>query len=298
MLSAVVVVWLAATIAFFVLQFMPGDPVDIMLGTQSTITDEQRAAVREDLGLHEPLLVRYNSFLAGVIVGDLGTSYRLRTPVTQALAEQLTPTIQLAALALAIAVIIAVVTALLARGRRARGLAGFFEVFVISSPAFWTGLLLLTVFSFNLRWFPITGGSGLSALVLPAVTLALPVSGILSQVLRHGIDRAERQPFALTARARGLTHPQLLFRHTMRHGALPVVTLGSYIAGGLLGGTVIVEQLFGRPGLGRVTLDAISFRDMPVVIGIVIFAAVVFVTINLIIDLCTPLLDPRLRGKR
>jgi peptide/nickel transport system permease protein len=172
------------------------------------------------------------------------------------------------------------------------------ELVAISSPTFWTGLLLLTVFSFQLLWFPISSGLGVEGLVLPAITLALPIAGILSQVIRHGLDGASAQPFVDSARARGLTDVQLLRRHTLRHAALPPVTLAAYIVGSLLGGAVIVEQLFGRPGVGRVTLEAINNRDIPVVMALVVLAAVVFVVVNLIVDLLYPVLDPRLRGHR
>ncbi len=134
--------------------------------------------------------------------------------------------------------------------------------------------------------------------MLPALTLALPIAGILSQVIRHGLEAANAQPFVDSARAASLSYSRLLGRHTLRHASLPAATLAAYIVGSLLGGAVIIEQLFGRPGIGRVTLEAINNRDIPVVMALVIFAAIVFVVVNLIVDAVYPLLDPRLRGAR
>lgn len=298
LVGALIVIWGAATLAFLVLHLVPGDPVDIMLGVQSTVSDGARASIREELGLNQPILQQYVGYLGRVVTLDFGTSYRLQQPVTTVIGAQLVPTMQLAGLAIVFAVTIALLIALGARTRVARAVASFVELLAISSPTFWTGLLLLTVFSFQLHWFPVSGGQSFNALVLPALTLALPISGILSQVMRHGLESANAQPFVDSARARGLDYAQLLGRHTLRHGSLPAVTLAAYIVGSLLGGAVIVEQLFGRPGIGRVTLEAINARDIPVVMALVIFAAVVFVVINLLVDLLYPLLDPRLKGAR
>lgn len=294
--GALAVIWGAATLAFALLHLVPGDPVDIMVGTSGSIDEAGKDRIREELGLNQPVLLQYFSFLGRLLVLDFGTSYRLGQPVLAIIGAQLWPTVQLALLAILFAAMLAGLTAILLRGRYARRVSSLIELLAISSPAFWTGMLLLTVFAFQLHWFPVTGGVGLRGLVLPALTLALPIAGILSQLLRHGIDGAERQPFVDSARARGLAEPVLLGRHLLRHASLPVLTLGAYIVGNLLGGTVIVEQLFGRSGLGRVTLDAITNRDLPVVMAMVVFAAIVFVAVNLLLDALSPVLDPRLRG--
>lgn len=290
-------VWGAATLSFLVLHLVPGDPVDIMLGVQSTATEATKDRMHHELGLDRPLILQYLDYLGRVVRLDFGTSYRLQRPVVDVIGSQLMPTLQLAGLAILIAVLIAVIIAVLSRGPLARSIASLLELITISSPTFWTGLLLLSIFSFQLHWFPVAGGRGFGALVLPAVTLALPVAGILSQVLRHDLEVVGEQPFVDSARARGLGHFQLLTRHSLRHASLPVVTLTAYVVGNLLGGAVIVEQLFGRAGLGRVTLEAISNRDLPVVMALVIFAAVIFVVINLVVDALTPLLDPRMRSR-
>jgi peptide/nickel transport system permease protein len=298
LVGVVVVLWGAATLAFLVLHLAPGDPVDILLGAQTQATDETKTAIRSEMGLDKPLLVQYLGYLGHLAHGDLGTSYRLGQPVSAVLAQQLPPTIALASSAFVLAVVIALLISLLAHGRVATAIAGLLELVAISSPGFWTGLLLLTVFSFHLHWFPVAGGSGPGGLVLPALTMALPIAGILSQLLRHGLDVAAQQPFVLTARARGLTPAQVTGRHTLRHAALPATTFAAYIVGSLLGGAVIVEQLFGRPGIGRVTLDAVTNRDLPVLMAVVVLAAIVFILVNIVVDLLYPLLDPRLREDR
>jgi peptide/nickel transport system permease protein len=296
--GALIVVWGAATLAFAVLHLLPGDPVTIMLGVQSDVSPDLRDRITHDFGLDQPVPVQYVAYLVRLLHFDLGTSYRLQEPVASVISDQLVPTIQLAIAAITIGVVLALLIALGARGRWARAVASGAELIAISSPTFWTGLLLLTVFAFGLRWFPITNGTGLDGLVLPAVTLALPIAAILSQVIRHGLDGANAQPFVDSARARGLTDAQLLRRHTLRHSSLPAVTLAAYIVGNLLGGAVIVEQLFGRPGIGRVALDAINNRDIPVVMALVVLAAVVFVVVNLVVEVLYPILDPRLRVRR
>ncbi|PJJ63464.1 peptide/nickel transport system permease protein [Compostimonas suwonensis] len=295
--GVLLVLWGAATLAFLSLRLIPGDPVDVMLGPQAQISDAAKDQIREDLGLDRPPLEQYLDYLGRLLRGDFGESYQLRMPVADVIGRQLVPTLQLTGLAIAIAVLISLGVALLARGRTARRVVSLLELILVSSPVFWIGLLLLTVFSFTLHWFPVSGGNGVESLVLPAVTLALPISALLSQVLRFGLDEAEAQPFATTVRARGASEPRLLLRHTLRHASQSAVTLAAYIVGSLIGGAVLVETVFGRPGIGRVTLTAITDRDIPVVMGVILLTALVFVVVNLLVDVAYQLLDPRLRSR-
>lgn len=291
------VVWGAATVGFLALRLIPGDPVDVMLGVHANVSEEVRAHIRADWGLSDPLPVQYLHYLWRLLHGDLGTSYRLQQPVIDVIGQQIVPTVQLMAFAMIFALILAMASALLARGRRSRSVLSFAELFAVSSPTFWTGLVLITVFSFGLHWFPVASTDGFLALVLPSVTLAIPIAGIISQVLRQGIDSANAMPFADTARARGVGHARLFFRHTLRHAASDSITLTGYIVGSLLGGSVLVETVFARPGLGGVALDAIINRDIPVVLGVIVLAAIVFSVINLFVDLAYGLIDPRLRAE-
>lgn len=289
-----VIVWGAATLAFLVLRLVPGDPVDIMLGVQGQASPEAKDAIRADLGLDRPALEQYVNYLGRVLSGDLGRSYQLRLPITEVIGQQLTATVQLVGVSFLFALVLVGIGALLLGGRRSRPVVGILELAAISSPPFWIGLVLLAVFGFGLNWFPVAGADSFSSLVLPALTIALPVAGILGQVLAQGLADARAQPFALTVMARGLGAERLVLRHTLRHAALPAVTLAGYIVGSLLGGAVIVESVFGRPGIGRVTLAAITQRDLPVVMGIIILTAVVFVIVNLLVDVSYRLIDPRL----
>jgi len=296
--SAVIVLWGAATLAFLAFRVIPGDAVTAMLGPQSQVSEQVKAGIRADLGLDRPPLVQYLSYLGGLLRGDLGRSYQLRMPVTEVIGRQLGPTLQLTALALLIAVVLALAAALFARRGIARGIVVGLELVVLSSPVFWIGILLLAVFSFWLGWFPVAGSRTPATLVLPAVTLALPVAALIGQVLRDGIDQAERQPFAETVRARGAGPARLVLRHSLRHGAANALTLAAYLTGSLLGGAVLVETVFARPGLGRITLAAILNRDLPVLSGIIMLSALVFVIVNTLVELAHPLLDPRLRTSR
>jgi peptide/nickel transport system permease protein len=294
--SVVLVLWGAATVAFAALRIIPGDPVEVMLGPQAQVSEAVKAGIRSDLGLDRPVPEQYVAFLGSLLRGDLGESYQLRMPVTEVIGRQLGATLQLTVAALAIAVVLALAVAVLARGRAARLLVAGLELVALSSPVFWIGLVLLSVFAFGLGWLPVSGARNPSTLILPAVTLALPVAALLGQVLRDGIEAAERAPFATTVRARGAGHARLTLRHTLRHGGAGALTLAAYLVGSLLGGAVLVETVFGRPGIGRVTLAAITDRDLPVITGIILLSALVFVTVNLVVELVYPLLDPRLRS--
>jgi peptide/nickel transport system permease protein len=293
--ASLLVAWGSTTAAFFALHALPGEIADILAGDLDY--PGLRDAIAAEWGLDQGLWQQYGAFIGRIAQGDFGTSYALRQPVTEIVASQLWPTVQLAlsagVLALAIAVLVALLTA--GQGRAARGVAGFVELVFASTPVFWLGILLLMAFSFTLPWFPVSGAQGWHALVLPAVTLALPTAGLLAQVLREAMDRALEQPFVVTARARGLTEWQVRAAHVLRHAALPVMTLGGWIIGGLLGGAVITEKVFGRPGLGTVTLNAVLAHDVPVVLAVVLLAAFVHVAASTLLDLLHVWIDPRMR---
>ena len=294
--TVVVVLWGAATLVFLAFRVIPGDPVSVMLGPQAQVGDDVKDAIRAELGLDRPPLEQYASFIGQLARGDLGESYQLRMPVSEVIGRQLGATVQLAVLALVIAVLLALAVSLLVRGRAGRAVAAGVELVVLSSPVFWIGLVLLSVFAFGLGWFPVSGSRNPATLVLPAVTLALPVAALLSQVLRDGLVQAERMPFAETVRARGAGPTRFTLRHGLRHGGAGAITLAAYLTGSVLGGAVLVETVFARPGLGRVTLAAINDRDLPVLTGIILLSAVVFVVVNAVVELLHPLIDPRLRA--
>jgi peptide/nickel transport system permease protein len=242
-------------------------------------------------------VVQYVAYLWRLLHGDFGRSYVLQRPVADIIASQVWPTVKLTLVASAFTVLIAVGLALVStgRGRWVRGLVSALELSVVSAPGFLIGVLLLSVFSFRLGWFPVSGDRDASALVLPALSLALPLGGLLSQVIREGLERALDEPFAVTARSRGLTRQALLWRHALRHALLPAVTLAGTLIGFLLSAAVVVERVFGRPGLGQVATDAVGAKDIPVVLAVVMLSAAIYVALSTVADLAYLLIDPRLR---
>ncbi|GAA2446581.1 ABC transporter permease [Streptomyces pulveraceus] len=295
--SGVLVLWGAATVSFLVLHLVPGDVVDTVLGPSTAATPELRKRIRADYGLGDPLPVQYLRQLAGLLTGDLGRSYQQGLPVGDVLAGQIGPTVELALAATVLALLIAFVAAVATagRGRAARAVASGLELLAVSVPSYWLGILALTFLSYRLRLLPAAGDQGPAALVLPALTLALPIGGVLARVVRQELDEALARPFALTARARGASERTVLLRHTLRHAALPVATLSGWVVGSLLGGAVLTETVFARPGLGRVLVTAVTSKDIPVVTALVLLSAAAFVVVNLLVDLAYLVIDPRLR---
>lgn len=298
-LTGLGVIWGAATLTFITIQLTPGDPVyAIVGGPEAAPSKAVIEQVRQQYGFDRPIIVQYFDYLDRLLTGNLGVSYQLKEPVTQVIGDQVGGTIQLALSAAGLALVLALVVALLTAKRRpaVRSTASGIELFFASSPSFWLGILLLTVFSYGLRWLPAIGNNGFASLILPTITLALPIAAVLSQVLRNSLEEALDQPFIVTARARGLGEATVRLRHALRHSLIPLITMAGFVVGGLLGGAVIVESLFSRQGLGRVLLAAVNGKDMPVVLGIVLLSAVVYVIVNFVVDLLYPLLDPRLRS--
>jgi peptide/nickel transport system permease protein len=286
----------ASSVAFVAMQLIPGDPARAIVGA-APATPQTMAAIRSDMGLDESMPLRYLHYLGRLARADLGESYQAQQPVTTVLSGQMWPTAQLAVAAATLAVLGALVSVILTAQRRPRLRAALRvgELVAASTPTFWLGLVLLTVFSFRLGWFPVQ--SGAAGLVLPAVTLAVPLGSVLAQVLREAMEDAMGQPFVTTARARGSTEWAVRVRHVLRHALIPLCTLSGWLLGGLLGGAVVVETVFARQGLGRVTLTAVTSRDFPVVVAVVLFSAAVFVVVNTVVDAVYLLVDPRLRQR-
>ncbi|MGW3366453.1 ABC transporter permease [Streptosporangium canum] len=297
--AGVAVLWAAATAAYAALLLVPGDTVDVLIG-DGLDTPERRAQIIAEWGLNRSALQQYGDYLTRLLHGDLGHSYILQRGVGEVLSSQIGPTVRLALTAAAFGVALALVSALVTAGRGPwfSGLAGLSELVAVSVPPFMLGILLLVVFSFTLGWFPVSGDRGFASLVLPAVALGLQIAGVLGQVLREGLERALEEPFAVTARSRGVTEWRLVTRHALRHALLPAVTLTGWFTGVLLGGAIVVEAVFGRPGLGQVTVSAVTGKDMPVVMAIVLLSALVYVTVSTVVDLAYLAIDPRLRRSR
>ena len=295
----VLVVWAAATLTFVALKLIPGDPLDKLMAGIQDATPEMRAAVAERYGLDQPVLVQYADYLVGIVQGDLGVSYQRGAPVTEIIVAELGATVELTVWAMVVAVVASILIALATSGRNrfARIVAQGLELIAVSTPSFWLGIVLMTIFSFGLRWVPAFGADGPAALVLPVITLAVPLVGVLAQVVRERMEHTLHEPFVTTLRARGLGEGDVRARHVLRHASLPALTMSSVIFGSLLSGTAVIETLFARPGIGRLAVTALQDRDIPLVMGFVVFAAFVFILLNTVVDLLYPVLDPRLRGR-
>lgn len=297
---AIGVLWAAFTVSFVVLYLLPGDPVATMASgglDGEPLTPEALDALRARYGLDKPLIVQYGTRLWDALHGNFGTSIQTGQDVGAAIREALPPTIQISVAGLAFAVVFGGAVAMVATYTSARWLRQLLMALpslAVSLPVFWVGLMLVQVFSFRLGLLPSVGAKGLQSLVLPAITLGLPTGALVAQVLAKSLSIALDEPYVVTARAKGAGRVAIHLRHALRNAALPALTVLGYVVGNLLAGSVVVETVFTRPGLGRLTVSAVSVQDIPLVQGIVVFAAAVFVTVNLLVDLIYPVLDPRI----
>lgn len=294
--ASVAVLWGAVTATFLLLRVMPGGTADVLLA-RSAVTPEVRERIIAEYRLDDPLVAQYLAYLTRIARGEFGESYVLRRPVWDAIGSQLPDTLLLVLATLLVTLVASVLLAVASANRRrwVRSSFSATESLVVALPPFWLGLLLLTVFSFNLHWFPAIGSSSLSGLVLPTAALAAGPVAVMTGVLRDGLLRALEDPFVVTARSRGIGELALRLRHVLRHALLPATTLLGWIAGSLIGGAVIIEIVFSRQGIGRLVLFAVENKDMPVVIAIVLLTAVVFVLVNIVVDILVWVIDPRTR---
>jgi len=284
------------TAVFLLLHLVPGDPVEVMLGDAAAPAD--RAALRAALHLDDPLPLQYGRYLAGVVRGDLGESIRLRRPVAGLIADHLPATLELLGGGLVVALLIALpggIVAALRAGRPPDTVLRWLAVGGVAMPNFWLGPLLVLLFAIGLGWLPVSGRGGFDHLILPSITLGTGMAGILMRMTRSGWLEALSADHVRTARAKGVGEASVILKHTGRNAALPLITVVGLQTGALLGGAVITETIFAWPGVGRLTLTAIESRDYPLVQGAVLFLAVGYVAVNLVVDLLYGLLDPRTR---
>jgi peptide/nickel transport system permease protein len=285
-----------ATLVFSLIHLVPGDPVQAMLGDSASPSD--LADLRGRLGLDRPLYVQYGSFLKGLAVGDLGVSLRTNQPVAAAIAERLPATVELALAAMIVAVLVAIplgIVAAVRAGTRVDHLATTLALVGISIPNFWLGPLLAIVFSVTLGWLPVAGRGTPAHLVLPAITLGAPLSAVLARMTRASVIEELRELYVLAARARGVSKARAVLRHAFRNSLIPIVTVLGLQIGAVLTGAVITETIFAWPGVGRLLIQSISFRDYPMVQGCILLIAVTYVSMNLLTDVVYGFLDPRIR---
>ena len=285
-----------ATLVFALIHLVPGDPAQSMLGEGASA--EEVTALRRSLGLDRPLLAQYASFLGGLVRGDLGTSFRYGTPVLREIRSRLYRTVQLALAAMAVALLLAIplgIVAAVFRGTPVDHAAMTLALVGISMPNFWLGPLLAIVFAVSLGWLPVSGSATPARLVLPAITLGAPLAAVLARMTRASVIEELRELYVLAARARGLSRTRAVLRHAFRNSLIPIVTVFGLQMGAVLTGAVITETIFAWPGVGRLLIQSITFRDYPLVQGCILMIAVTYVAMNLLTDLAYGLLDPRIR---
>jgi peptide/nickel transport system permease protein len=297
-LLATVPVILGVTLAVFaMLHLVPGDPVRLMLGEFQT-TPAQIEQLRANLDLDRPLYEQYIRFVYRAAQGDLGYSIRSHRPVTQEIRDRIGSTMLLALSGLSIAVVLGVTLGVVAAVKQntwADISAMLIALLGVSMPSFWLGLLLIFIFSLHLGWFPAAGGGSFRHLVLPAFTLGVAAAAIIARLTRSTMLEVLRQDYIVAARAKGLRGSVVIVRHALRNALIPTVTILGLQFGQLLAGTVIIETVFGRPGIGRLIVTAILEKDFPLVQGIVLIIAISYVLINVLVDITYAFLDPRIR---
>lgn len=299
-IQIVIVLFGISFLTFMLTYLSPGDPAEIMLTECGNLpTPELLEQTRHELGLDRPFLVQYGSWLAGVLTGDMGTSYAFKMPVVQKLVSCFWPTLKMSLLALVMMVAVSIPLGIVSAVNQnkwpdyaVRGIT-----FIgVSVPSFWLGLILLSIFGVQLRWINVAGGTtDFKAMILPSATLALAMSAKYTRQVRNAVLEELHQDYVTGARMRGIKEGVILWKHVLPNAMLPIVTLLGLSLGSLLGGTAVVEIIYNWPGMGSMAVRAISCRDYPLVQGYVLWIAVLYMVINLLVDLSYQYLDPRLK---
>ena len=296
LLNVFPVMLIVSVLVFGMLQIAPGDPALVLGGEDATSEDLE--LIRVKFGLDRPVHVRYGIWLGHVLRGDFGRSIVTRRPVLEEIRIRVKPTAELATAAMLLATLAGIVIGVISAIRQYTVLDHTTMVVAllgVSTPVFWLGLMLIFFFSVRLRWFPTGGADSLKYLVLPATTLSASSTAIIARMTRSSMLDVIREDYVRTARAKGLTNTTTILRHALKNALIPITTVIGLRYGYLLGGTVITETVFSRPGLGRLLITAISFRDFPVVQGTIMILSASFVIVNLLVDLLYVYLDPRIR---
>jgi ABC-type dipeptide/oligopeptide/nickel transport system permease component len=296
LLFALPALWLILTMVFLLAHIVPGDPVAQMLGEGARAEDLTQ--LRHVLGLDLPLPVQYGRYLAGVLHGNLGESFRFQQPVLRIVIEHYPATLELAVVALLICALIGIPAGVLAahkRGERTDHAVGVLTLFGLSVPNFALGPVLILFFSVVLGWLPVSGRGGISHLILPAFTLGAALAAILTRMVRTSVIEELSADYVRTARSKGVSESGVLFRHALRNALIPILTILGLQFGTLLAGTIVTESIFSWPGIGRLAVQAIGARDYPLLQGCILLIAVSYVFVNLLTDLVYALVDPRVR---
>ena len=284
-------------LVFLMLQLVPGDPVMMMLGEFSMATAKDVEALRQQLGFNDPLYIQYWNYFKSLITGDLGTSMRTKKPVIDLILARLPSTFELTFYGLIFALIFGTLLGIIAALKH-NTFIDYFSVVIallgVSIPGFWLALLFIFLFSIRLEWLPITGSSPLS-IIMPCLALGLWAGGTIARLVRSGMLEVLQSDYIRTARAKGLYKHRIILVHALRNALLPVVTIFGLQFGHVLAGTVIIEAVFARPGLGLMLVNAIVAKDFPLVQGTIMFVAVAYIAVNILVEVIYTYLDPRIR---
>ncbi|KZE80812.1 ABC transporter permease [Paenibacillus elgii] len=297
LLSSVLVIVGALILVFFILYLLPGDPVLIMLAG-APASPETVQNLRHQLGLDQPVWVQLGTYLWDMLRGDFGRSLVSDDPVLPKIWEQFPATALLTLVSSCIAVAFGVMLGVLSaihKGRAVDLFARIVSLFGISMPTFWSGILLILIFSVQLQWLPAMGSEGVRTLILPALTLGLVGAGFIVRMVRNSMLEVLGEPFIVTLRSKGLPEQIVMYRHALRNALIPAITMVGIQIGELMAGAVVIETVFSRQGIGRLLADAITAKDLPVVQGVVFFTAIAYVVVNLLVDISYSIVDPRVR---
>ena len=296
LLLLIPVLWGVATLVFLLLHFIPGDPIDLMLGDSALGTD--RETLRDQLGLNDPLIVQYLRYFVDLLQGDWGTSLFSKKPVFEEILERVPATMELMFGAMVVTILVAMPLGLIAAVKKGTWIdqgAMIFSLLGVSIPNFWLGPMLILLFSIHFDLLPVNERGGLEHLILPALTLGTSLASILARITRSSVVETLQAEYIRTARSKGISELRILFRHALRNALIPIVTVIGLQVGVLLSGAIITEAIFDWPGLGNLLISAINSRNYPLVQGCVLFIAGSYVMVNLVIDLLYAYLDPRIR---
>lgn len=284
-------------LVFSMLQLVPGDPVRAILGESTAANAEQIERIRDELGLNDPLPIQFWTYLSNVVRGDFGTSIRTRKPVLEQILARLPSTLELTFAGLGFAILFGTTLGIISalnHNTIIDKIAVLIALLGVSIPSFWLGLLLISFFSVYLGWLPVLGSGGLRGLILPAITLGLWAAGGIARLARSSMLEVMKQDFVRTARSKGLAENTIVIRHMLRNALIPIVTIIGIRFGQILAGTVIIETVFSRQGLGLMLVSSIVSKDFPVVQGIILFVAMSYVMVNFLVELAYTWIDPRI----
>lgn len=284
-------------IVFMILNLAPGDPAISILGEQAPAEAVEK--LRQEMGLNDPVIVQYGRYMVKLVQGDLGDSYKTRTPVAKEISARIPTTAKVAVIAITIAIILAIplgITAAIHQNTWIDGVTMFIALLGVSMPIFWSGMLLILIFSLKLGWLPVAGASTWKAFILPSVSLGFQAMASIARITRSSMLEVIRQDYIRTARAKGLPEKVVINKHALKNALIPTVTSAGLQLGSLLSGAVLTETVFSLPGIGRFMIASVNARDIPGVMGCILFFTIIFSIVNLLVDILYGFLDPRIKA--